>query len=272
MKIFTLFILIIILTPFVRGQDPPQWIIYNTSNSQLPSNNVGNIVVDNSNRKWVSFWYYGLLKIVNESWTMYDTTNSEIPSNIIRSINVDENLNLWAGGYNDNGNFRLTKFDGVNWTIWNSSNSPIPANDVMALIFDNQNDLWLLCKDTDNVFNTNYVIELTQDSVWNFHTSFETFTGYRQMLFDNDQILWIGDWHGIYKYDGDTLIYIQGHPGQYVTDIKLDSLGNIWIATGLNGWGNLVKYDGISFTSYTNIQAISIEIDKSKGVVEINKK
>ena len=249
--------IIIFFLQVTFAQNPPQWIIYNTSNSLLPSNDIDHIVIDNINRKWISFPGFGLLKIDNEDWTLYNISNSNIPSDFLISINVDENLNLWAGGYNSN--FQLTKFDGFSWTTWNSTNSPIPEDYVMSLIFDNQNDLWLLCM-SDPPSGSNYVLELTQDSVWNFHASFTTFIGYRQMLFDEHQILWVGVWNGLYKYDGDSLIFINNQLGQYITDIKKDLSGNIWIAAGLAGWGGLVKYDGILFTGY-NIEATSIELD-----------
>jgi len=236
----------------------PEWIIYNTSNSLLPSNNVRHIVVDNLNRKWVSFWGYGVLKIENEDWIIFNTGNSGIPFNVLNSITVDTNSNFWAGS--NAGNIRLTKFNGVDWIYWDSTNSPIPEDHVMSLEFDNEGNLWILCM-PGPYFGTNYLLELTTDSVWNIHTSFTTFVGYRQMMVDKNQIVWIGDWHGLYKYDGNTLNYISGHPGQYCTDIKQDSVGNIWIATGLAGWGCLVKYDGISFTSYPAIRAVSIEVD-----------
>ena len=262
-----LFVIIIVLMQFALAQNPPHWIIYNTSNSLLPSNDVDHIVVDNINRKWLSCWYYGMLMIENENWILYDTTNSDIPSNILSSINVDENLNFWAGGYNDIGNFRLTKFDGNIWTIWNSSNSPIPKDNIMAIIFDSQGDLWLICKDADYPSEINYILELTQDSIWISHASFRTFNGFRQMLFDEDQILWIDVWNGLYKYDGNNLTFIPaGSIGQYVTEIKKDSLGNIWIATGIAGWGGLIKYNGISFTSNYNIKAISIEVDAEGNI------
>lgn len=256
-------ILITIFFSSVSLSQNPQWIIYNTFNSQLPSNEVSHIVVDNYNRKWVSCWGYGVLKIDGENWSIYNTSNSNIPFNYLNAIAVDENSNFWAGSYF--GNIRLTKFDDNTWTNWDTINSPIPEDCIMSLIFDNQNNLWLLCM-PGPYYGNNYLLELTQDSVWNLHTSFTDFIGYRQMLIDQNHIVWIGDWHGMYKYDGDKLIYIQGHPGQYCTDIKQDSIGNIWIATGLAGWGCLVKYDGISFTSYPNIQAISIEVDSLGNV------
>ncbi len=252
-----LILLTIFLSSLSLAQNP-EWIIYNTSNSLLPSNNVSHIVVDNYNRKWVAFWNNGALKINGEDWVIYNTSNSNLPFNNLNAITVDGNSNFWAGSYY--GNIRLTKFDGNNWTNWDTINSPIPEDCIMSLIFDNQNNLWLLCM-PGPVYGMNYLLELTNESVWNVHTSFTNFIGYRQMLVDQSQIVWIGDWHGLYKYDRDTLIYIQGHPGQYCTDIKQDSVGNIWLATGASGWGCLVKYDGVSFTSYSNIQAISIEVD-----------
>jgi len=253
-----IFVLLIVLTELVKGQNPPQWIIYNTSNSLLPSNEIYNIAVDNINKKWISFVGYGLLKIENEEWTLYNTSNSNIPFDFLNSLNVDENSNFWAGS--GGGNSRLTKFDGINWIIWDSTNSPIPEDHVMSLVFDNQNELWLLCM-SGPPHGINYLLELTTDSVWNFHASFTTVVGKRQMLFDANQILWIGVWNGLYKYDGNNFTFIsEGSLGQYVTDIKIDTLGNIWMATGAACWGGLIKFDGQTFTYY-NIKAYSIEID-----------
>ena len=96
------------------SQNNPQWIIYDTTNSNVPSNTVSDIVVDQLNRKWISFYESGILKIDSSSWTVYNTSNSNIPTNYFNTINVDNESNFW-GGY---GNL-LTKFDGTNWIfIW----------------------------------------------------------------------------------------------------------------------------------------------------------
>jgi len=258
-------LLVILLSIISYSQNNPQWIIYNTSNSNLPSNSIDEIVIDNQNRKWVSIWGYGLVEIDGNNWMIIDTTNSGIPSNMLKTINVDYVGNFWAGGWLDYFNYRLTKFDGINWTIWDSSNSPIPESYVMSVVFDNMNDLWLLCMDPSYVYDDNYIVELTQDSSWILHSSFLDDIGSRQMLFDNN-VLWIAGSHGLHKFEGDSLIYFPGYGGQYPTDIKKDLTGNIWTATGQAGWGQLNKFDGSTFTSYLNVNAISIEVDSFNNI------
>jgi ligand-binding sensor domain-containing protein len=247
-------------------QNNPQWIIYNTSNSNLPSNSIREIVIDNQNRKWISFSSAnGLLQIDGDNWLIVDTSNSDIPSNFLNTINVDNLGNFWAGGWVDDFNYRLTKFDGTNWTVWDTLNSPIPESNVMSIVFDNMNNLWLLCMDPYHAYDENQIVELTQDSSWKFHSSFYDYVGSRQLMLDNN-ILWTAGSNGLYKYEEDSLSYFSGYSGQYPTDIKRDLTGNIWTATGEAGWGQLNKYDGNSFTSYPVVNAISIEVDSFNNI------
>ena len=94
-------LLVIQLSVIGYSQNNPQWIIYNTTNSILPSNSIREIVIDDQNRKWVSIWGYGIIEIDGSSWTLFDTTNSDIPSNILNTINVDNVGNFWVGGWLD---------------------------------------------------------------------------------------------------------------------------------------------------------------------------
>ncbi len=251
--------LILIVNYSTFAQSQQNWMIYDTTNSIIPSNSIHDIVIDDLNRKWISFWGDGLIHIDENYWTLYNTDNSSIPSNIIASITIDKDLNLWAGGYIDD--FRLAKFDGSSWTVWTATNSPIPEKNVRSLTVDSQNSIWFLSTNETN-FTPYYLLELTEDSTWIIHPSIESFGYQRQMVFDDDQVLWIGNWHGLYKYDGDTLSFIDGGSlGQYVTDVKIDTSDNIWMATGAAGWGGLVKYDGTIFIEY-NILAFAIEFDE----------
>ena len=113
--------------------------------------------------------------------------------------------------------------------------------------------------------DSNYIVELTQDSSWILHSSFLDDIGSRQMLFD-DNVLWIAGSHGLHKFEGDSLIYFPGYGGQYPTDIKKDLTGNIWTATGEAGWGQLNKFDGNLFTMYPDVNAISIEVDSFNNI------
>ena len=90
-------LLVILLSIISYSQNNPQWIIYDTSNSNVPSNTVHDIVVDQLNRKWISFYEAGIIKIDSTAWTLYNTSNSNIPTNSFSTINVDNELNFWGG-------------------------------------------------------------------------------------------------------------------------------------------------------------------------------
>jgi hypothetical protein len=261
-KIFT--ISFFLFSIIIHSQSTPEWIIYNTSNSELPSNYINHIAIDDLNRKWISVPDYGLLKIENDNWTVYNTSNSDIPSNTLSTIGVDSDNNIWAGGV---VSFILAKFDGTSWNVWDNSNASVPGVIRTALEFDNQNHVWFLSRNDGTIYSTYYIVEFSEDSIWTTHSSIYTSNGFRQLLFDNNQTLWIGDPEGLYYYDGTNLNYIPYTPplGQYVTDVKLDSTGNIWFALGYAGWGALEMYDGTSFTGFSPV-AIAIDIDTTGNI------
>jgi hypothetical protein len=58
----------------------PEWTVYNTANSGLPSNIVLGLAVDAQGNIWSGRWNgAGLTRFDGESWTMYDTENSGLP-------------------------------------------------------------------------------------------------------------------------------------------------------------------------------------------------
>jgi ligand-binding sensor domain-containing protein len=247
-------------------QNNPQWMIFNSINSNLPSNQISDIVIDNLNRKWISIPFYGLLRIEGDNWTYFNTDNSELPSNYLQTINVDYESRFWGVSY---GVFKLARFDGNEWKILDTSNIQIPEQNVNSLVFDSQNHLWFLCGNDFFFTGTNYLFELVSDTSILLQSSFNTSKGKRMMEFDSDDLLKIGDWRGIYFFHNDSLQYVQtpfGSLGSYVTDIKKDLNGNIWTATGEAGWGQLNKFDGSSFTIYPEITAISIEVDSLNNI------
>ncbi len=255
----TAMFLVILLSIVSFPQSNPQWIIYNTSNSNLPSDNVRDIVVDQLNRKWISFSSGGILKIDSSSWTIYNTSNSNIPSNSFNTINADNESNFW-GGYGS----LLTKFDGTDWSVYGIPDSMPPGHSISSIVFDGLNNVWFLKNINGSIGSTHYLIEFRDDSLWATHLSLQLGNGYRQLLY-NDQSIWIGDGEGLYLFENDSLQYFQpqtGPVGLYCTDVKSDSLNNIWFATGLAGWGNLLKFDGTNYTTY-NYMATAIEFDSA---------
>jgi hypothetical protein len=247
-------VFLMIVTVNLFSQTNPEWIVIDTSNSLIPSNHVEEIFIDNLNRKWISLYENGILKIEGDSWSIFNASNSPIPNNIVTTMNVDNNLNFWAGGYGF-----ITKFDSNTWTVWIN---PTPGVLKTSINFDEQNDVWFLSRNDNTISSTHYLAEFSDDSLWTTHSSFNTENGTRQMLIDSDTI-WIGDSEGLFLFSGDSLQFIQsqiGPYGLYITDIKKDSSGNIWLAVGLGGWGTLVKYGGNSFSGFSPV-ATAIEFD-----------
>src|SRR5690554_963977 len=251
-------IFLMVVTVNIFSQTNPEWIVIDTSNSLIPSNHVEEIVIDNLNRKWISLYEKGILKIENDNWSIFNTSNSNIPSNYFNSINVDNEVNFWGG----TGSF-LTKFDGANWFLYGIPDSTPPGHSISSIVFDSLNNVWFLKNLNAPISSPHYLIEFSEDSIWTTHAALNTANGRRQLLIDNNQTFWIGDGEGLYFYSGDSLHYIQpqaGPLGLYVTDIKKDSSGDIWLAIGLAGWGNLIKYDGNSYSGFPPV-ATAIEFD-----------
>jgi len=256
MKILVM-LFVILLSVIGYSQNNPQWIIYDTTNSILPSNTIGDIVVDQLNRKWISFYESGILRIDSTSWTVYNTSNSNIPTNSFSTINMDNEFNFW-GGY---GNL-LTKFDGTNWYIYGIPDSTFLGHSISSIAFDSLNNLWFLKNINFPISSTHYLMEFRDDSIWVTHFSLELANGHRQLLLNN-QSIWIGDGEGLYLFENDSLQYFQpqnGPIGLYCTDVKNDSLNNIWLTTGLAGWGGLFKFDGTNYSGF-NFIATAIEFD-----------
>ena len=209
------------------------------------------------NRKWISFYESGILKIDSTFWTIYNTSNSNIPTNYFSTINVDNESNFW-GGY---GNL-LTKFDGTNWHVYGIPDSTFPGHSISSILFDSLNNVWFLKNVDFPISSTHYLMEFRDDSIWVTHLSLQLANGYRQLLLNN-QSIWIGDGEGLYLFENDSLQYFppqNGPVGLYCTDVKSDSLNNIWFATGLAGWGYLVKFDGTNYSGF-NYLATAIEFD-----------
>ncbi len=156
----------------------------------------------------------------------------------------------------------LTKFDGTNWFVYGIPDSTFPGHSISSIVFDSLNNVWFLKNLNSPIGSPHYLMEFRDDSVWLIHHTLQLANGYRQLLLNN-QSIWIGDGEGLYLFENDSLQYFQpqnGPVGLYCTDVKSDSLNNIWFATGLAGWGYLVKFDGTNYSGF-NFIATAIEFD-----------
>ena len=95
--------------------DGTNWEVFNTSNSELPSNQVRSIAVDELDNIWIGT-ENGLAKFDGINWQIFHSSNSILPTNEVNCITIDEGNTIWIGT-----NLGLAKFDGINWEVYNNS-------------------------------------------------------------------------------------------------------------------------------------------------------
>ena len=91
---FIIGILIISLFPVKLLSQYPNWTVYDTTNSGLPSNVVWAIAIDGSGNKWIGT-RGGLAEFDGTNWTVYNTSNSGLPDNWVEAIAIDDMGNKW---------------------------------------------------------------------------------------------------------------------------------------------------------------------------------
>jgi len=243
-----------------------EWKIFNTSNSPLPTNNILCLNIDIFNNIWIGT-ASGLVKKSNDDWVIYNQSNSDIPVDLISYIQSDKNGILWLTGADNGYPKGLIKFDGTNWTIFDTLNSPLPSVVIQSIAIDSLNNKWLL-----PVYNptTTYLTKFDGINGWN------TYPGYYHFVaFYNDQVtsdpfnnIWTATEFYLAKFNGQNYSFFNSSQpmGNYITAVRIDLLNNIWIAGGLAGWGGLTKFDGLNFTYYFNIHAITLANDQENNI------
>jgi ligand-binding sensor domain-containing protein len=117
-----------------QGEQKGDWIIFNTSNSDLPSDNVKSIVIDKNGQRWIGT-DNGLVRFDKmHSWISYSVN--------CNSIAIDYNDNKWIG--TDGG---LIKFDGRKLDVYNVPKlNPYEGSYlyiIHSVAIDHSNNIWL---------------------------------------------------------------------------------------------------------------------------------
>ena len=261
-------ILLIILfsCQFLFPQAQHEWKTFKTNNSLLPSNEIRCIAIDEQNDKWIAT-RNKIIKISGDDFT--DPANWEIvenfPIKFFTSIQSDKLGNIWCGGIlSDTG---LVKYDGFTFTAYTTQNSPMPYNDVCGITIDEANNLWIM----DGWINPSPIYLLKFDGI-NSWLQFPGNFGYQTTGdlggIDSSGFLWTASELKLTRVNttnNDISEWNTFGLGQYVTQVKPDDKGNIWIAGGGAGWGGLVKFYEENF-NYFDIPAISLAIDSQKNL------
>ena len=92
-----LVVLLVIGSAAAASSQTPEWIVYNTGNSELPDNDFTlALAIDEQGNLWIGT-RGGLAKFDGGNWTVYDTSNSRLPHDRVTSLAIDEQGNIWMG-------------------------------------------------------------------------------------------------------------------------------------------------------------------------------
>ena len=227
-------------------------VVFNTSNSSLPSNNIQSIVIDNNGVLWIGTGN-GLTKYDGTSWTIFNDTNSLIPYNSVDLLVLAPNNELWIANSSRIPNScglvgKLVKFDQIsNWSEYS-----INRHVITEMKLDKNDNLWMLT----NTFNSqafnapiNHKLRKFDGSaitVFNFDSS----GIYRNLNFDNNNNVWLTGSNSLVKFDGINWIFDSNIPNGLISSLFVDNSNNKWM--GIPGYG-LVYYDGNNTTIYDTL-------------------
>ena len=258
--------------------DANGWIVYNTYNSNIPTELTDAVAIDALENKWIGTYGSGLVKFDGKDWMVYNTDNSGLSTNNIRSIAIDALGNKWIGTW-DAG---LVKYDGTNWTVYNTTNSQIPNNRVETIAIDKSGNKWIGCYPggVAKFYGTNWTIYNTSNSGLP-NNAIQT------IKIDGYGNKWIGSsYGGLTKFDDKNWTiynkYNSPLPSPRISSIAIDANGIKWIGTGgfpdynnENYRADLLRFDDTNWILYDstnsdlirdNIWSIAIDSLNNKWI------
>jgi len=118
--------------------DDISWEVYTTENSDLTTNKLTAIAIDDNDTKWIGTAGEGLIKIESDKYSIYKRDNSGLSYDYISCLEIDKKGDLWIGtGYG------ISVFDGDNWKTFTNRNSPLPSNYIYSISFEDNNTAWI---------------------------------------------------------------------------------------------------------------------------------
>lgn len=179
------YFLVLILLTFSAFAQNYGYTVYNTSNSGIASNYVGDIKIDANGMLWISS-YSGVSTFNGTTFTKYNTSNSAIASNAILKIEIDGLGRKWMASQN-NG---IIRYSGTTWTNYTTSNSGLPNNAINDIAVDGLNNLWVATSSGLTKFN---------GTTWTTYTSL---TNINSLATDSNNGVWVTNNNILYKFNG----------------------------------------------------------------------
>ena len=216
-----------ILLSFISFGQTYNYTIYNTSNSGIGSNYVGDVKIDANGLLWISS-FSGVSTFNGTTFTKYNTGNSGIASNAILEIEIDGLGRKWMASQN-NG---IILLNGTTWTNYKTTNSGLPNNAIIAIDVDSNNNLWIATTSGLTRFN---------GTTW---TTYNALTNINSIEIDIANGIWVTNNGVLYKFNGTDFNFIaQG------TDKLLKEYGDLIYVAGFDSFMTYT-IDGTFFSNY----------------------
>jgi len=207
-------------------------------NSGLPDNDIRDIVVDKTDKKWIAT-ALGVAGYNGQDWEPYDRNNSKIPANNVLDLEIDKDGHLWAGT-----GAGLGSFDGKDWKSFTDTTSDYGAN-IYCLAIDANGVKWMGTE--------NGLISFDGKSVAKYDSTNKKLqvpqVNYRSIAIDHKGVIWLGSARGLISVDGTTVktyTTANGLPDNIIKSLAVDISGALWVGTTKGA----AKYDGSSWSVF----------------------
>jgi len=227
----------------ITEYDEKNWIVFDTSNFNLPTNDFHMIKVDNNGNVLVGT-DKGLIIKSSNNWNTVDFQNYGSNSSWVSSIFIDNENNYWIGtsdGLFEYSQSKWTEIKGDSLKLWH-----VPVNivttkeNILAVWVGGNGDYGSLYYGKGNSFK-----------MFNYNNSILLNNIVKAMAFDENGVLWIASYGGLFSYDGTNFkLYNENNSiltTNYINAIKVDKYNNKWIGTESGG---LFKISGNTMEQY----------------------
>src|SRR3989304_2293716 len=131
------------------------WILYDTTNSGIPKNDIRTIEIDSLDNIWIGTRGGGVGKFDGSSWAVFNTSNSGLTVDHVFVIKIDKNKNKWIGVVKDrlqNSFGGVFKFDDTKWVNFMPTRPNRIYNAVYSIVIGDQNNKWIAANSYDPAY------------------------------------------------------------------------------------------------------------------------
>ncbi len=274
-----------------------QFVIFDTTNSPIPSNRPMNLAIDNDGSYWFCFnpdWngsnYVkgGLAKFDGTNWTIFNKDNSLLPTNFVNSIAIDRLGRKWVA--TDGG---VMKISGNEWVIYNSQNSPLLEDYIWNVNIEGDSIVWISSRSKGF-----YRFDGVNWNLYNISNSPLRSDAANFVIAENNRVKWFGaDRSPLFSFDG-TNWQIHGQfpfapgplPGIQDPDVHSMAIekdgtkwivGRGWYGTNVPRYSAVAKFNqsgwvifdstSIGFTFVPNYWGLAIDTNNVKWITAYDK-